>query len=166
LFGLAGLFGVWDDPHRAVLPDGIEDGKPRWHAVCIVGPVALLLIVHANLDPQDEDRIRMIGARKAIRREGSSMRKGLSRAQLNQLAKIGASPDDQTHTIDVPEAPVENSTEARRGGFYRPVKQSVTIRLDADIIAWFKQHAPNGRYQTEINRTLRQYVIATEKQRT
>jgi uncharacterized protein (DUF4415 family) len=123
-------------------------------------------MVHANPDPQDEERIRIIGARKATRPEGSSMRKGLSRAQLNQLAKIGALPDDQTHTVHVPEAPVENSAQARRGGFYRPVKQSVTIRLDADIIAWLKQHAPNGRYQTEINRILRQYVIATEKQRT
>ena len=94
------------------------------------------------------------------------MRKALSRAQLNQLAKIAALPDDQIDTVDVPEAPVENSAQARRGDFYRPVKRSVTIRLDADIIAWFKQHAPNGRYQTEINRILRQYVIATEKQRT
>jgi uncharacterized protein (DUF4415 family) len=148
------------------MPDRIEDGEPRWHAICIVGPVALLLIVHANPDPQDEDRIRIIGARKATRREGSSMRKGQSRAQLNQLAKIGALPDDQTDTVDIPEAPVENSAQARRGDFYRPVKQSVTIRLDADIIAWLKQHAPNGRYQTEINRILRQYVIATEKRRT
>jgi uncharacterized protein (DUF4415 family) len=89
------------------------------------------------------------------------MRKALSRAQLNQLAKIAALPDDQTDTVDIPEAPVENSAQARR-----PVKRSVTIRLDVDIIAWFKRHAANGHYQTEINRILRQYVIATEKQRT
>ena len=94
------------------------------------------------------------------------MRKALSRAKLNQLAKIAALPDDQIDTVDIPEAPVENPAQARRGDFYRPVKRSVTIRLDADIIAWFKQHAPNGRYQTEINRILRQYVIAAEKQRT
>jgi uncharacterized protein (DUF4415 family) len=162
---LPARFSVWDDSRHAVLPDRIEDGEPRWHAICVVGPVVLLLILHANPDLQDEDRIRT-GARKATRREGSSMRKGLSRAQLNQLAKIPALPDDQTDTVDVPEAPVENSVQARRGDFYRPVKRSVTIRLDADTIAWFKQHAPNGRYQTEINRILRQYVIATEKQRT
>jgi len=94
------------------------------------------------------------------------MRKALSRAQLNQLAKIAALPDDQIDTVDIPEARVENRAQARRGDFYRPLKRSVTIRLDADIIAWFKQHAASGRYQTEINRILRQYVIATEKQRT
>jgi uncharacterized protein (DUF4415 family) len=91
------------------------------------------------------------------------MRNALSRAQLNQLAKIAALPDDQIDTVDIPEAPIGNWALARRGDLYRPLKQSVTIRLDADILARFKQHAANGRYQTAINRILRQYVIETEK---
>jgi len=34
-----------------------------------------------------------------------------------------------------------------------PVKQQLTIRLDADVLAWLKEH---GRgYQTRINRILR-----------
>lgn len=45
---------------------------------------------------------------------------------------------------------------------YRPVKQRVTIRLDADIIEWFKEQAQSkgqGRgYQTLINRALRDYM--------
>lgn len=37
--------------------------------------------------------------------------------------------------------------------FYRPLKQPVTLRLDADILAWFKKQ---GRgYQTRINQALR-----------
>jgi uncharacterized protein len=60
---------VWDDPHHVVLPDRIENGEPRWHAIGMVGPVALLLVVHADPDPRDEDRIRIIGARKATRHE-------------------------------------------------------------------------------------------------
>ena len=44
---------------------------------------------------------------------------------------------------------------------YKPIKQTVTIRLDADVIAWFKQHAPNGHYQTEINRILRQHATGS-----
>jgi uncharacterized protein (DUF4415 family) len=39
---------------------------------------------------------------------------------------------------------------------YKPVKKSVTLRLDADVIAWFKK-AGSG-YQTRINRTLREWV--------
>ncbi len=34
-------------------------------------------------------------------------------------------------------------------------KQSVTIRLDADIVQWFKQQG--GQYQTLINEVLRRY---------
>jgi uncharacterized protein (DUF4415 family) len=41
--------------------------------------------------------------------------------------------------------------------FYRPVKQPVTLRLDADVLAWFKRQ---GRgYQTRINRALRELMM-------
>ena len=37
--------------------------------------------------------------------------------------------------------------------YYRPLKKVVTIRIDADVLAWFRK---NGRgYQTRINRALR-----------
>jgi uncharacterized protein (DUF4415 family) len=36
---------------------------------------------------------------------------------------------------------------------YRPIKKPVTLRLDADVIAWFK--AQGRGYQTRINRALR-----------
>jgi uncharacterized protein (DUF4415 family) len=51
----------------------------------------------------------------------------------------------------------------RRGALYRPIKQPVTLRLDADVVTWFKEHTAGGRYQTEINRVLRQHVADTEK---
>jgi uncharacterized protein (DUF4415 family) len=35
----------------------------------------------------------------------------------------------------------------------------LTLRVDADVIAWFKAHAtPEHGYQTQINRALREYV--------
>ena len=41
--------------------------------------------------------------------------------------------------------------------FYRPLKQPVTLRLDADVLAWFKKQ---GRgYQTRINRALRELMM-------
>ena len=53
---------------------------------------------------------------------------------------------------------------ARRGVFYRPVKQQITLRLDADVVAWFKQHASEGReYQSETNRALRRHVQHSEE---
>jgi uncharacterized protein (DUF4415 family) len=40
--------------------------------------------------------------------------------------------------------------------FYRPVKDQITLRLDKDILAWFK--AGGEGYQTRINEALREYV--------
>lgn len=37
-----------------------------------------------------------------------------------------------------------------------PVKKSVTIRLDADVLDWFRAQGPG--YQTRINRLLRRYM--------
>jgi uncharacterized protein (DUF4415 family) len=40
--------------------------------------------------------------------------------------------------------------------FYKPVKKPVTLRLDADVIAWFKKDG--RRYQTRINEALRKVM--------
>jgi uncharacterized protein (DUF4415 family) len=65
--------------------------------------------------------------------------------------------DDQVNTADIPEQ--TDWTGAKRGSFYRPVKKQLTLRLDADLIAWFKDRAPNGEgYQTSINTALRECV--------
>jgi uncharacterized protein (DUF4415 family) len=79
----------------------------------------------------------------------------LTDEQIAQLRALDGRPID---TDDIPEAPEENWTRAERGRFFRPLKQAINIRLDADLLDWFKQHAPAGRYQTEMNRVLRRYV--------
>jgi uncharacterized protein (DUF4415 family) len=81
------------------------------------------------------------------------------------LAKLAALSEDEIDTKDIPEAPPENWRFARRGEFYRPLKKPVTIRLDADVLAWFKDHTSGGGYQSEINRVLRRYVAEAEKKR-
>ena len=75
-----------------------------------------------------------------------------------QLARLAAMPDEDIDTDDIPEAPAENWAFAKRPGLYRPVKKPVTLRLDLDVVEWFKSHAKEGGYQTEINRVLRRYV--------
>ena len=74
------------------------------------------------------------------------------------LEKRAAMSDEDIDTSDIPELPAENWAFARRPGLYRPVKKPVTLRLDVDLVEWFKSHAPVGGYQTEINRVLRRYV--------
>jgi len=46
---------------------------------------------------------------------------------------------------------------------YRPVKKPVTLRLDADVLAWFQR---GGRgYQTRINKALRQVMVVERRSR-
>lgn len=82
----------------------------------------------------------------------------LTPAQSAELSALASLTDDQINTRDMPER--KDWSGARRGVFYRPIKKQLTLRLDADVIDWFKSHAPNGEgYQTSINSALREYVV-------
>ena len=50
----------------------------------------------------------------------------------------------------------ENLQSMKIGDLYRPLKKPVTLRLDADVIAWFKKDG--RRYQTRINAALRKVM--------
>lgn len=78
----------------------------------------------------------------------------LTRAQRAELGRLQSAPERLIDTGDIPE--VLDWSGARRGLFYRPVKQQLTLRLDADVIDWFKKNGTG--YQTRINSALRDYV--------
>ena len=94
----------------------------------------------------------------------------LTPAQQAEIEALAALPDDHIDTRDMPE--VRDWRGARRGSFgQRDIRQpraanlganqleQLTLRIDADLIAWFKHHTPHGEgYQTRINRALREYV--------
>jgi len=74
---------------------------------------------------------------------------------LAESARLAALPDDD---IDFSDIPLKlDWSDAERGKFYRPVKQQVTLRLDADVLHWFKTKGGRG-YQTRINAALRQVI--------
>ena len=74
-----------------------------------------------------------------------------------ELLALDELAEEDIDLSDIPE--ITDWTGAVRGKFYRPVKQQITLRIDADVIAWFKAQAPNGRgYQTNINQALREHV--------
>jgi uncharacterized protein (DUF4415 family) len=91
-------------------------------------------------------------------------KKTLSFEQIERLEKLAAMPDDEIDTSDIPEITDEQWAEAKRHNFYRPMKRPVTIRLDVDVVSWFKDHAGDKPYQSEINRVLRRHVAAATKQ--
>jgi uncharacterized protein (DUF4415 family) len=78
----------------------------------------------------------------------------MSARERKELAALEKMPDSAINTSDIPE--VMDWSKAQVGRFYRPIKQPVTIRLDADVIAWFKSTAP--QYQTAVNKVLREYM--------
>ena len=56
-------------------------------------------------------------------------------------------------------------TDAKRGAIspLPPGKTRITIRLDDDIIEWFRQQTEiqgGGNYQTMINQVLREYILS------
>jgi len=87
----------------------------------------------------------------------------LTDKQSLQVSKLASMPDDEIDTSDIPE--VLDRSGAKRGLFYRPTKQQITLRLDADVLAWFRAAVPGGRgYQTEINRVLREHARRVSNQ--
>jgi uncharacterized protein (DUF4415 family) len=78
------------------------------------------------------------------------MRK-VSKKQAKELAALARLRDDKIDLTDLPE--VLDWSSAVVGKYYRPLKKSLTIRLDADVLAWLK--AQGRGYQTRINQLLR-----------
>jgi uncharacterized protein (DUF4415 family) len=79
------------------------------------------------------------------------MKKRKALKKRRKIARLRASADVESLPPDL--AP-------KWAKYYKPLKQPVTLRLDADVLAWFKKQ---GRgYQTRINRALRK-VMAEER---
>jgi len=78
--------------------------------------------------------------------------KKLTATKRKRLASLAKLPESRIDLSDIPE--IKNlPADAVVGKFYRPKKTSVTIRLDADVLAWLK--AAGEGYQTRVNAYLR-----------
>ncbi|WP_180090375.1 BrnA antitoxin family protein [Acinetobacter sp. YH12219] len=77
-------------------------------------------------------------------------------AEIEHLLAKGTVPDELLDLSDIPEI-TDWSNAIRHGQFYRPVKQQTSIRLDADVLAWFK--AQGKGYQTRMNEILRDAML-------
>jgi uncharacterized protein (DUF4415 family) len=76
-------------------------------------------------------------------------------AQKARLAAVAAMPDSK---IDYSDSPVLPQAQWLRAADLPESKQQITLRLDADVVDFFKQ--TGKRYQTRINAVLRSYVQA------
>lgn len=78
-----------------------------------------------------------------------------NKKQAREIAALTALKDREIDLSDLPE--VTDWTGAVVGKFYRPIKKPVTVRLDADVIAWLKKQGKG--YQTRINALLRAAML-------
>jgi len=69
-----------------------------------------------------------------------------------QLIALAHKQDRDIDLSDIPE--MTDWSQAVVGRFYRPIKKSLTIRIDADVLAWLKGQGKG--YQTRINGILRE----------
>jgi uncharacterized DUF497 family protein len=67
---------VWDDPHHILRFDRYEGDEERWQIVGHTLGIVILVVWFTYPDPNDEERIRIIGARKAERRERRAYEQG------------------------------------------------------------------------------------------
>ena len=78
-------------------------------------------------------------------------------SRKSRLTRLALLPDSKIDLSDIPQLKESFWKNAIRNPYYRPVKQQLTVRLDADVIAWLRQQ---GRgYQTRLNHILREAML-------
>src|SRR3546814_6606158 len=84
----------------------------------------------------------------------------LTEAQKAELDARQAMPDSGIDYSDAPTLTEDFWKTAERGRFYKPIKQQVTARLDADVLAWLKSQGKG--YQARMNAILRREMLGCE----
>lgn len=92
---------------------------------------------------------------KTVRKTLSNSK--LTDARRRELEELSRRPDEETDTSDIAELTEEFWKGAVRNPFYRPLKQQLTLRIDADIVAWLRRQGKG--YQTRANALLRDAML-------
>jgi uncharacterized protein (DUF4415 family) len=81
----------------------------------------------------------------------------LTEAQKAELEALAREQDQPADVSDLAALDDAFWRQAARNPFYKPVKTSTTVRIDADVLAWLK--AQGKGYQTRINAILREAML-------
>ncbi|WP_211452118.1 BrnA antitoxin family protein [Collimonas antrihumi] len=74
-----------------------------------------------------------------------------------ELAALAATSENDIDFSDLPATTQQDWQGAVRGKFYRPVKQQLTVRIDADVVEWLKEEGKG--YQSRLNDILRAAML-------
>ncbi len=80
-----------------------------------------------------------------------------------ELAALATRSDDDIDFSDLPATQAQDWSGAVRGKFYRPLKQQLTVRIDADVVDWLKGQGKG--YQSRLNTILRSAMLKTAQER-
>ncbi len=82
-----------------------------------------------------------------------------SKKSRTDWKRVDAQRDQEIDFSDIPELTPEMFARAvvRRGLKPVPRKEQLTIRVDSDVLDWYKKQGPG--YQTRINALLRAYML-------
>ena len=84
--------------------------------------------------------------------------KASKRKLETELQRLAARPDEDIDLSDLPEL---DEAFFREADWRPPIKKPITIRLDADVLEWFRNQGPG--YQTRINRLLRRFMEVQQR---
>jgi uncharacterized protein (DUF4415 family) len=81
----------------------------------------------------------------------------LTAQRQTELAALAQRPDSEIDYSDIPPLDDDFWNNAAPSPFYRPVKKPLSVRIDADVIAWLKSQGAG--YQSRINAILREAMM-------
>ena len=81
----------------------------------------------------------------------------LSAAKKDELEALAKRPDSEIDFSDIPELDENFWQNAIQNPYYKPLKKSTTVRIDADVMQWLK--AQGKGYQTRMNKILRDAML-------
>src|SRR5450755_4692705 len=94
---------------------------------------------------------------------GRIVRKTLAEVNMTEerkreLMALAERPDSEIDYSDIPPLTEKFWQNAVRNPWYKPVKKQVTLRIDADILAWLRGQGSEG-YQSRLNAVLRRVML-------
>jgi uncharacterized protein (DUF4415 family) len=81
----------------------------------------------------------------------------LNAKQRREMAALAKMSDKDIDYSDIPPISAALLRKAVRGGIYRPVKRQMTVRLDADVLAWLRSQGKG--YHGRLNGILRNAML-------
>ncbi len=147
---------IFQDPFSFGVRNRIVDGEERWMTFGSLSSGEILAVVHTTREMNGMRSFELFphGGQPHMNPNDSNK---VTDDHRDELAELAAMSDEDIDLSDIPEMTDEEWQAALKRGVYRPVKQQLTIRLDADIVDWFKRTQP--KYQTAMNEVLRKHMI-------